>query len=47
MRLILAAALALAAGSALSQPGPAAPTSPRVYDLAPWWMDKPIIASTG
>ena len=46
MRLILIAALALAAGSASAQTAPAA-APPRAYDPAPWWMDKPIIASTG
>jgi len=23
------------------------PTTPRVYDLAPWWMDKPVIPAIG
>lgn len=37
-------ALLLAAGSAAAQ---TAGPPPRAYDPAPWWMDKPIIASTG
>jgi uncharacterized protein YggE len=36
---------ALAAGPVLAQGVTAAPI--RVYDVAPWWMDKPIIASVG
>lgn len=44
MRLVLAAlGLAALAAPALAQTAP----QPRAYDLAPWWMDKPIIASTG
>jgi uncharacterized protein len=51
MRLILAAALALVA-LALAAPASAQPAPPvapvaRAYDPAPWWMDKPIIASVG
>lgn len=45
MRIVAALTLALLAGPALAQT--AAPVAPRVYDLAPWWMDKPIIASVG
>ena len=57
MRLILAsAAVALtAASAALAAPTPAAcpaiiaPPQPpqRAYDLAPWWMDKPVIPAIG
>ncbi len=47
MRLIFAAALALSAGSALAQSVPVNAPSSRAYDPAPWWMDKPIIASIG
>ncbi len=46
MRFVL---IALAAGllgsSAAAQTAPT--VVPRTYDLAPWWMDKPIIASVG
>jgi uncharacterized protein YggE len=45
MRLLLAAALALAAG--LPAAAQTTPAAPQVYDPAPWWMDKPIVASTG
>lgn len=44
MRLILATILAGMATPALAQMAPAAS---RAYERAPWWMDKPIIASTG
>lgn len=44
MHLVLAAMLSLAALPAAAQT--VAP-APRVYDVAPWWMDKPVIASTG
>lgn len=44
MRLALLLAAAIA-GPAFAQTAPA--PQPRAYDLAPWWMDKPIIASTG
>jgi uncharacterized protein YggE len=49
MRLILAAAAALAAHPAAAQPASAAPAyvAPRAYDPAPWWMDKPVIPSVG
>jgi uncharacterized protein YggE len=43
-RIAIAAALALLAAPAAAQTSAPAP---RVYDVAPWWMDKPIIASTG
>ena len=43
MRLVLALGLAALASPVLAQTAP----QPRSYDLAPWWMDKPIIASTG
>lgn len=39
------AATCLMAGAASAQT--AAAPAPRAYDLAPWWMDKPIIASVG
>ena len=45
MRLVLAAVFSLVALTAQAQT--AIPPAPRAYDLAPWWMDKPIIASTG
>lgn len=45
MRLPAALALTLFASAALAQT--AAPVTPRAYDLAPWWMDKPVIASVG
>lgn len=41
----LALALILFAGPALAQT--AAPLSPRVFDPAPWWMDKPVMPSIG
>ncbi|MCR5880431.1 SIMPL domain-containing protein [Phenylobacterium sp. J367] len=44
MRCIALAAVVLAAAL------PAAaqtPVAPRVYDVAPWWMDKPVIPSVG
>ncbi|MGA0607150.1 SIMPL domain-containing protein [Phenylobacterium sp. VNQ135] len=40
----LALALTTLASPALAQ---TATSTARVYDVAPWWMDKPIIASTG
>lgn len=43
MRFVLATALSFVALGAQAQTAAA----PRVYDLAPWWMDKPIIASVG
>jgi uncharacterized protein YggE len=46
MRFLAALALALLAAPALAQTVPA-PSQPRVYDVAPWWMDKPIVASVG
>jgi uncharacterized protein YggE len=44
----LAAAGAAHAASVVSAP-PIAPSRPppRVYDLAPWWMDKPVIPAIG
>jgi len=45
MRLVLGAALSLAAFATHAQTPPL--LTPRVYDPAPWWMDKPIIASVG
>src|SRR5687768_7918334 len=46
MRLISAAVLVAALASpALAQTAGFPP--PRAYDPAPWWMDKPIIASSG
>lgn len=54
MRPILTAVLAavvgspaLCAGSADAQQAPPAAPASRAYDPAPWWMDKPIIASIG
>ncbi|HEY3949823.1 SIMPL domain-containing protein [Phenylobacterium sp.] len=55
MRLILAAVLvtALAAPALAAAPLPVAPPpnaprpAPRAYDLAPWWMDKPVIPAIG
>lgn len=45
MRLaVLALGLAALAASASAQ---TVTPAPRAYDPAPWWMDKPIIASTG
>lgn len=44
MRLALAALATLVALPAAAQ---TATVAPRVYDVAPWWMDKPVIASTG
>lgn len=46
MRTVLALVLSLSAGVAAAQTTPAS-VAPRAYDPAPWWMDKPIIASTG
>jgi uncharacterized protein len=43
---LLAAALGLAA-LASSASAQTALVQPRAFDPAPWWMDKPIIASTG
>jgi len=45
MRVAIALAASLIAGPALAQTAPAA--APRAYDLAPWWMDKPVIPSIG
>ena len=46
MRSILLGLIVVAAAvPALAQPAPAADTGR--YEKAPWWMDKPIIASTG
>ncbi|HEY8571458.1 SIMPL domain-containing protein [Phenylobacterium sp.] len=46
MRLAFAAlALATLVSPAAAQT--VVPVTPRAYDPAPWWMDKPIIASTG
>jgi hypothetical protein len=45
MRIAFALAVNLMAGAAMAQTT-AAPT-PRAYDLAPWWMDKPVIPSVG
>jgi uncharacterized protein len=51
MRLILAAVSAAAAAHAAPAPSPGLVTLPqppsRVYDLAPWWMDKPVIPAIG
>jgi len=44
-RLILSLCLAAVATPVLAQTAPVAP--PARYDPAPWWMDKPIIASSG
>jgi uncharacterized protein len=41
----LALVLILFAGPAVAQT--VAPLSPRVYDPAPWWMDKPVMPSIG
>jgi len=49
MRSFLSPTVALAVFAAAS-PAPAQSVVPapiRVYDVAPWWMDKPIIASVG
>jgi uncharacterized protein YggE len=43
----LALALSLAAAPALAQTAAAQIVAPRAYEPAPWWMDKPILASTG
>lgn len=45
--LILAAVLVAAAPQTLAQTSPAAASDAARFDKAPWWMDKPIIASTG
>jgi uncharacterized protein YggE len=45
--LLLAAALAAAAPQTLAQTSTAAASEAARFDKAPWWMDKPIIASTG
>jgi uncharacterized protein YggE len=46
MRLAPALLLSLAASAAAAQP--VAPPQPaRAYEPAPWWMDKPVIASVG
>lgn len=45
--LILAAALAAAAPQTLAQTSAAAASEAARFDKAPWWMDKPIIASIG
>jgi uncharacterized protein YggE len=48
MRLALAALLSFATATASAQPvPPPAPSAVRAYEPAPWWMDKPIIASVG
>lgn len=48
MRLALAALFALAAPHVAAQTAPAVPAPlARVYEPAPWWMDKPVIASVG
>lgn len=50
MRLpLLAPSLAVLGLVALASPALAqsAPPQPRSYDLAPWWMERPIIASSG
>ncbi|MCI3134814.1 SIMPL domain-containing protein [Phenylobacterium aquaticum] len=44
-RLILSLCLAAVATPVLAQTAPVAPAGR--YDPAPWWMDKPIIASSG
>ena len=44
-RLILSLCLGAIATPVLAQTAPVAP--PTRYDPAPWWMDKPIIASSG
>lgn len=44
-RLILSLCLGAIATPVLAQTAPVAP--PARYDPAPWWMDKPIIASSG
>jgi len=46
MPIVLAAAMALAA-SATALPVAPQPAAPGAYDLAPWWMDKPVIPSIG
>jgi hypothetical protein len=38
---------ALAAGQVVAPPGPTPAPAPRSYDPAPWWIDKPIMASIG
>lgn len=45
--LILAAVLVAAAPQTLAQTSPAAASDAARFDKAPWWMDKPIIASSG
>lgn len=45
--LLLAAALAAAAPQTLAQTSAVAASEAARFDKAPWWMDKPIIASTG
>jgi uncharacterized protein YggE len=47
MRFVVALALAIIAGPSFAQTAATVPSPSRVYDLAPWWMDKPIIASVG
>lgn len=47
MRFLAALALTFLAAPALAQTAAAVPSPPRAYDLAPWWMEKPIIASVG
>lgn len=44
MRTLLAFGLLAIALPASAQ---TVPTAPRIYDVAPWWMDKPIVASSG
>lgn len=45
MRTVVFFAAALIAGPTFAQT--AATLPPRAYDLAPWWMDKPVIPSVG
>lgn len=45
--LLLAAALAAAAPQTLAQTSAVAASEAARFEKAPWWMDKPIIASTG
>jgi uncharacterized protein YggE len=40
-------ALAIAALATALPAAAQAPATPRVYDVAPWWMDKPVIPSMG
>ena len=49
MRFLVVVAVSLCAQTAVAQTvaAIAPPAVSRVYDPAPWWMDKPIIASVG